>query len=206
MTDMTNVGGVDKEIVEVLNLPQLRPNRMLISAQLIFSHEDLISRKQKKRLLQTGTDLFNQHPGKGVAYLHEHELLLRATPLQYPGEVVDWMRDNPHLDKRKIAEYIVNRWSMWFIGFTFIVYLETWEIVVLYYSVCSLSQILPLYWDFLNLGILFARKISIWQLFPFHVFPSILGYSVICQICSYFTFFKRLRWLFYRDRIFTWDV
>jgi len=108
----TNVGGggVDKEIVEVLNLPQLRPNRMPISAQLIFSHEDLIARKQKKRLLQTGTDLFNQHPGKGVAYLHEHGLLLRATtPLQYPAEVVDWMRDNPHLDKRKIAEYIVNR-------------------------------------------------------------------------------------------------
>uniref|UniRef100_A0A915KF72 SEC7 domain-containing protein n=1 Tax=Romanomermis culicivorax TaxID=13658 RepID=A0A915KF72_ROMCU len=94
------------EIYEVLRLPQLRPNRMPISADQIFSHEDLIARKQKKRLLQTGTDLFNQSPAKGVAYLQEHGLF--RTPLE-TKDVVDWLKENPHLDKRKIAEYIVNR-------------------------------------------------------------------------------------------------
>lgn len=95
------------ENIEIaLNLPQLRPNRMPISTELIFSHEDLIARKQKKRLLQTGTDLFNQSPAKGVAFLQEHGLF--RTPLQC-SEVVEWLKENPHLDKRKIAEYIVNR-------------------------------------------------------------------------------------------------
>lgn len=96
----------DTEVMEVLKLPQMRPNRMPISADLIFSHEDLIARKQKKRLLQTGTDLFNQTPAKGILFLQEHGLF--RTPMQ-PEEVVEWLKENPHLDKRKIAEYIVNR-------------------------------------------------------------------------------------------------
>lgn len=93
------------EVVAILQLPQVRPNRMPISPN-IPSHEDLIAQKQKKRLLTTGTELFNQSPAKGIAFLQEHGLL--RTPL-IARDVVVWLKENPRLDKRKIAEYIVNR-------------------------------------------------------------------------------------------------
>ncbi len=51
-------------VVEALQLPQIRKNRMPISDN-IPSHEDLIAQKKKKRLLTVGTELFNQTPAKG---------------------------------------------------------------------------------------------------------------------------------------------
>lgn len=97
---------VAPEVAEVLRLPQIRPNRMPITSTCIPSHEDLIAQKQKKRLLATGTELFNQQPSKGVQFLQDHGLL--RIPL-CADELVVWLKENPRLDKRKIAEYIVNR-------------------------------------------------------------------------------------------------
>lgn len=104
-TDPNTLSHSNAEVVELLQLPQVRPNRMPISPS-IPSHEDLIAQKQKKRLLATGTELFNKNPAKGVSFLQEHGLL--RAPL-VPKDLVNWLRENPQLDKRKIAEYIVNR-------------------------------------------------------------------------------------------------
>uniref|UniRef100_A0A1I8BTL6 SEC7 domain-containing protein n=1 Tax=Meloidogyne hapla TaxID=6305 RepID=A0A1I8BTL6_MELHA len=68
---------------------------------------ELISVKKQKRLMTEGTDLFNRHsPQKGVEFLCEKGLL--KNPLD-PKNVVNWLRQNPKLEKCKIAEYICNR-------------------------------------------------------------------------------------------------
>uniref|UniRef100_A0A914HS48 SEC7 domain-containing protein n=1 Tax=Globodera rostochiensis TaxID=31243 RepID=A0A914HS48_GLORO len=54
-----------------------------------------------------GTEMFNRHsPQKGVEFLSEKGLL--KNPLD-PQDVACWLRQNPRLDKSKIAEYICNR-------------------------------------------------------------------------------------------------
>ncbi|CAH1405648.1 unnamed protein product [Nezara viridula] len=72
----------------------------------IPSHEQLMAVKRKKKLLATGTEHFNSKPKKGIQFLQEHNLL--STPLD-AVEVVGFLRENPHLDKKMIGEYISNR-------------------------------------------------------------------------------------------------
>uniref|UniRef100_A0A914MK07 SEC7 domain-containing protein n=2 Tax=Meloidogyne incognita TaxID=6306 RepID=A0A914MK07_MELIC len=68
---------------------------------------ELISVKKQKRLMTEGTDLFNRHsPQKGVEFLCEKGLL--KNPMD-PKDVVNWLRQNPKLEKCKIAEYICHR-------------------------------------------------------------------------------------------------
>lgn len=45
----------------------VRSNRMPVS-ECIPSYEDLIARKKKKKLLTTGSELFNNHPSKGTRF------------------------------------------------------------------------------------------------------------------------------------------
>ncbi|XP_076818522.1 Golgi-specific brefeldin A-resistance guanine nucleotide exchange factor 1-like isoform X2 [Clavelina lepadiformis] len=68
--------------------------------------EELQQIKQKKKILQSGTELFNQKPKKGIAFLQEQNLL--AVPLD-TREVSKWLRVNPWLDKKMIGEYISDR-------------------------------------------------------------------------------------------------
>uniref|UniRef100_A0A1B6C7R4 SEC7 domain-containing protein n=2 Tax=Clastoptera arizonana TaxID=38151 RepID=A0A1B6C7R4_9HEMI len=75
-------------------------------SQNIPSHEQLMATKRKKKLLATGTEHFNIKPKKGIQFLQEHHLL--STPLD-PQEVVNFLRENPHLDKKMIGEFISNR-------------------------------------------------------------------------------------------------
>ncbi|XP_047109298.1 Golgi-specific brefeldin A-resistance guanine nucleotide exchange factor 1 isoform X1 [Schistocerca piceifrons] len=72
----------------------------------IPSHEQLMAIKHKKKLLATGTEHFNSKPKKGIQFLQDHHLL--STPLD-PQEVVQFLRENPRLDKKMIGEYISNR-------------------------------------------------------------------------------------------------
>nr|CAD2147514.1 unnamed protein product [Meloidogyne enterolobii] len=68
---------------------------------------ELISVKKQKRLMTEGTDLFNRHsPQKGVEFLCDKGLL--KNPMD-PKDVVNWLRQNPKLEKCKIAEYICHR-------------------------------------------------------------------------------------------------
>ncbi|XP_041424775.1 Golgi-specific brefeldin A-resistance guanine nucleotide exchange factor 1 isoform X3 [Xenopus laevis] len=68
--------------------------------------QELNDIKNKKKLLLTGTEQFNQKPKKGVQFLQEKDLL--ATPMDN-SEVAQWLRDNPRLDKKMIGEFVSDR-------------------------------------------------------------------------------------------------
>jgi brefeldin A-resistance guanine nucleotide exchange factor 1 len=64
---------------------------------------EVIAQKKQKRLITEGTELFNKEPMKGLEYLCDNGIL--KNPLD-PAEVAHWLRENPHLDKMKIADCI----------------------------------------------------------------------------------------------------
>uniref|UniRef100_A0A158P6M8 SEC7 domain-containing protein n=1 Tax=Angiostrongylus cantonensis TaxID=6313 RepID=A0A158P6M8_ANGCA len=68
------------------------------------SMEQVIEQKKRKRILAEGTELFNQSPKKGIEFLREKGLLGADS-----ASVVYWLRTNPQLDKKKIADYICSR-------------------------------------------------------------------------------------------------
>ncbi|KAK6009461.1 Sec7 domain protein, partial [Ostertagia ostertagi] len=68
------------------------------------SMEQVIDQKKRKRIFAEGTELFNQSPKKGIEYLREKGLLDADAK-----SVVNWLRTNPQLDKKKIADYICSR-------------------------------------------------------------------------------------------------
>ena len=76
------------------------------SAYSVASHEELLTVKQKKKIINAATSQFNTKPSKGVAYMQEMNLF--QTPMD-PVEVGNFMRENPHLDKKQIGEYVSNR-------------------------------------------------------------------------------------------------
>ncbi|KAM9011161.1 Golgi-specific brefeldin A-resistance guanine nucleotide exchange factor 1 isoform 2-T2 [Ara ararauna] len=68
--------------------------------------QELMQIKNKKKLLITGTEQFNQKPKKGIQFLQEKNLL--ATPINN-NEVARWLRENPRLDKKMIGEFVSDR-------------------------------------------------------------------------------------------------
>ncbi|CEF66676.1 Golgi-specific brefeldin A-resistance guanine nucleotide exchange factor 1 [Strongyloides ratti] len=94
---------------ESSNLPlsytQIRPNRMS-SSENIPSLSQVIHQKKQKKIITEGTELFNQSPKSGIQYLIEKGVLSSS---MNPTEIAHWIRSNPRLDKRKIAEYICSR-------------------------------------------------------------------------------------------------
>uniref|UniRef100_A0A1B6FF78 SEC7 domain-containing protein n=3 Tax=Cuerna arida TaxID=1464854 RepID=A0A1B6FF78_9HEMI len=80
-------------------------SRLKVS-QNIPSHEQLMAIKRKKKLLATGTEHFNVKPKKGIQFLQEHHILSATLD---PLEVVQFLKENPHLDKKMIGEYISSR-------------------------------------------------------------------------------------------------
>jgi len=73
---------------------------------VVPTHESLMAIKHKKKLLTNGTEQFNMKPSKGIEYLQENRLLSKPTD---PMEVAHFLRENPHLDKNMIGEYISNK-------------------------------------------------------------------------------------------------
>uniref|UniRef100_A0A146LBA7 Golgi-specific brefeldin A-resistance guanine nucleotide exchange factor 1 n=1 Tax=Lygus hesperus TaxID=30085 RepID=A0A146LBA7_LYGHE len=103
----TSSGGtIGEEMLDHSSNYILRTGTRQKISQNIPSHEELMAVKRKKKLLATGTEHFNSKPKKGIQFLQEHHLL--STPLD-PKEVVHFLRENPHLDKKMIGEYISNR-------------------------------------------------------------------------------------------------
>ncbi|XP_075072735.1 Golgi-specific brefeldin A-resistance guanine nucleotide exchange factor 1 isoform X5 [Mixophyes fleayi] len=68
--------------------------------------QELNDIKNKKKLLMTGTEQFNQKSKKGIQFLQEMNLL--ATPMDN-NEVAQWLRENPRLDKKMIGEFVSDR-------------------------------------------------------------------------------------------------
>uniref|UniRef100_A0A1I7SZ71 SEC7 domain-containing protein n=2 Tax=Caenorhabditis tropicalis TaxID=1561998 RepID=A0A1I7SZ71_9PELO len=81
----------------------LRSNRHAPSTNLP-SMTEVIEQKKRKRLIAEGTELFNQSPKKGIAFLREKGILGHDE-----DSLVQWLRTNPQLDKKAIADYICNR-------------------------------------------------------------------------------------------------
>ena len=75
-------------------------------SQSLTTHEELLAVKQRKKIVNAATAQFNTKPAKGVAYMQEMKQF--QTPMD-PVEVGNFMRENPHLDKKQIGEYVSNR-------------------------------------------------------------------------------------------------
>uniref|UniRef100_A0A8V0ZGA4 Golgi-specific brefeldin A-resistance guanine nucleotide exchange factor 1 n=1 Tax=Gallus gallus TaxID=9031 RepID=A0A8V0ZGA4_CHICK len=84
------------------NIPK-KPTRF---SCILPSPQELMQIKNKKKLLITGTEQFNQKPKKGIQFLQEKNLL--ATPINN-NEVARWLRENPRLDKKMIGEFVSDR-------------------------------------------------------------------------------------------------
>ncbi|XP_078499344.1 Golgi-specific brefeldin A-resistance guanine nucleotide exchange factor 1 isoform X2 [Lissotriton helveticus] len=95
-----NVGEANESAEESMPKTPLRFSGVLPTTQ------ELCNIKNKKKLIITGTEQFNQKPKKGVQFLQEKNLL--TTPMDNT-EVAQWLRENPRLDKKMIGEFISDR-------------------------------------------------------------------------------------------------
>ncbi|KAM5142238.1 Golgi-specific brefeldin A-resistance guanine nucleotide exchange factor 1 isoform 2-T2 [Mantella aurantiaca] len=75
-------------------------------SSLLPAVQELNDIKNKKKLLITGTEQFNQKPKKGIQFLQEKNML--TTPMDN-NEVAQWLRENPRLDKKMIGEFVSDR-------------------------------------------------------------------------------------------------
>ncbi|GJQ80967.1 putative regulation of ARF protein signal transduction [Trypoxylus dichotomus] len=91
--------------VENINNIIEKHSRQKISDK-IPTREDLLATKNIKRWLPMGTEHFNIKPKKGIQFLQEHGVLKQELD---PHEIVQFLRENPGLDKRMIGEYISSR-------------------------------------------------------------------------------------------------
>ncbi|XP_022788096.1 Golgi-specific brefeldin A-resistance guanine nucleotide exchange factor 1-like isoform X3 [Stylophora pistillata] len=77
------------------------------SLGLLSSHlpavETLAKLRQRKKILQAGTEQFNNKAKKGIEFLQEQGLL--SSPLN-PEEMAKFLRENPRLDKKTIGDYL----------------------------------------------------------------------------------------------------
>uniref|UniRef100_A0A8R1Y720 SEC7 domain-containing protein n=1 Tax=Onchocerca volvulus TaxID=6282 RepID=A0A8R1Y720_ONCVO len=102
-----SVAAMEKTALFEAFLPStaLHANRMAPSSSLP-SIIEVIERKKKKRIITEATEFFNQDPKKGIEFLKEKKIL--KSPLD-PVDVVAWLKENPRLDKKRIADYICSR-------------------------------------------------------------------------------------------------
>lgn len=63
--------------------------------------EKLEERKQRKEIMETGIELFNKKPKKGVAFLQEREFLGSTFE-----DIAKWLHEDDRLDKTLIGDYI----------------------------------------------------------------------------------------------------
>ncbi|EDV25608.1 uncharacterized protein TRIADDRAFT_24514 [Trichoplax adhaerens] len=68
--------------------------------------KELIQIKQRKKLMQAATEQFNVKPKNGLKFMQEHGLI--SSPLQ-STEVATVLRENRHLSKKMIGDYIGDR-------------------------------------------------------------------------------------------------
>uniref|UniRef100_A0A8C9FEL9 Golgi-specific brefeldin A-resistance guanine nucleotide exchange factor 1 n=1 Tax=Pavo cristatus TaxID=9049 RepID=A0A8C9FEL9_PAVCR len=102
MADQMKQGCMELEGGAEKSIPK-KPTRF---SCILPSPQELMQIKNKKKLLITGTEQFNQKPKKGIQFLQEKNLL--ATPINN-NEVARWLRENPRLDKKMIGEFVSDR-------------------------------------------------------------------------------------------------
>ncbi|XP_063968958.1 Golgi-specific brefeldin A-resistance guanine nucleotide exchange factor 1-like [Lytechinus pictus] len=92
-----------------LDKPKTTPSRKrsrFSSSTNLPSLEELAQLKHKKKLLNAGTELFNQKPSKGIAFLQENGLLPNPSD---PRAIAAFIKDNPHVDKKQVGDYISSK-------------------------------------------------------------------------------------------------
>lgn len=72
-----------------------------INREFLDSPEQFEVLKQQKEVWETGIQIFNRKPKKGVQYLHEQRLL-GSTPV----EVAEWIHSDERLDKTGIGDFL----------------------------------------------------------------------------------------------------
>ncbi|XP_022900368.2 Golgi-specific brefeldin A-resistance guanine nucleotide exchange factor 1 [Onthophagus taurus] len=75
-------------------------------SEKVPTRQELLSIKNIKKWLPTGTEYFNLKPKKGIQFLQEHGVL---KPELDSEEIVIFLRENPNLDKKMIGEFISSR-------------------------------------------------------------------------------------------------
>uniref|UniRef100_A0A8B9ZHN1 Golgi-specific brefeldin A-resistance guanine nucleotide exchange factor 1 n=1 Tax=Anas platyrhynchos TaxID=8839 RepID=A0A8B9ZHN1_ANAPL len=95
-----------RQVIVSVGFSKSVPKKPTRFSCILPSPQELMQIKNKKKLLITGTEQFNQKPKKGIQFLQEKNLL--ATPIDN-NEVARWLRENPRLDKKMIGEFVSDR-------------------------------------------------------------------------------------------------
>ncbi|XP_043112046.1 Golgi-specific brefeldin A-resistance guanine nucleotide exchange factor 1 [Puntigrus tetrazona] len=103
MAEKMRLGRQDQEETDTEKKSLKKPHRF---SSCLPDSQELLEIKNKKKLLITGTEQFNQKPKKGIQILQEKGLL--SSPMDN-NEVAQWLRENPRLDKKMIGEFISDR-------------------------------------------------------------------------------------------------
>lgn len=72
-----------------------------INREVLDLPEEIEERKQRKDVMETGIDIFNRKPKKGVQFLQEHNLI--GSTIE---DVATWLLSDERLDKTLIGEYL----------------------------------------------------------------------------------------------------
>ncbi|KAK9718628.1 Guanine nucleotide exchange factor in Golgi transport N-terminal [Popillia japonica] len=95
---------IKPEIESINSILEKHPRQKI--SDKIPTRDELLETKSIKKWLPMGTEHFNIKPKKGIQFLQEHGVL---KPDLDPHEIVQFLRENPSLDKRMIGEYISSR-------------------------------------------------------------------------------------------------
>ncbi|KAL0964389.1 hypothetical protein UPYG_G00323170 [Umbra pygmaea] len=107
MAERMKLGRQDQEETEPVEKKEKKiPQRFSTG---LPNSQELLDIRNKKKLLNSGTEQFNQKPKKGIQFLQEKGLL--SSPMDN-NEVAQWLRENPRLDKKQIGEFISDRKNM----------------------------------------------------------------------------------------------
>uniref|UniRef100_A0A8C2E3F8 Golgi-specific brefeldin A-resistance guanine nucleotide exchange factor 1 n=1 Tax=Cyprinus carpio TaxID=7962 RepID=A0A8C2E3F8_CYPCA len=106
MAEKMRLGRQDQEETDTGTLPKKSLKKPHRFNSCLPDSQELLEIKNKKKLLITGTEQFNQKPKKGIQILQEKALL--SSPMDN-NEVAQWLRENPRLDKKMIGEFISDR-------------------------------------------------------------------------------------------------
>lgn len=72
-----------------------------INREVLDLPEELEERKQRKEVMETGIDMFNRKPKKGVQFLQEHNLI--GSSVQ---DIAQWLLSDERLEKTVIGDYL----------------------------------------------------------------------------------------------------
>nr|XP_029496594.1 Golgi-specific brefeldin A-resistance guanine nucleotide exchange factor 1-like isoform X1 [Oncorhynchus nerka] len=104
MAEKMRLGRQDQEETEPAEKKE--PKKPQRFSSCLPDSQELLDIRNKKKLLNSGTEQFNQKPKKGIQFLQEKGLL--SSPMDN-NEVAQWLRENPRLDKKQIGEFISDR-------------------------------------------------------------------------------------------------